>query len=58
MKNSRTVLYRKRTHLFRLIKFLRNGVIYMILWKVMLNQTGHRALCVLYNLGDSRNHIM
>jgi len=57
-ENSRSVLYRKLETFIPLIKFLRNNEIYMILWKIMLNRTGHSALCVVDNLGDSRKHIM
>ena len=39
-------------------KFLRNRAILTILWKIMLNKTDHSSVCVLDNLGDSRNHIM
>jgi len=40
--------------IIRLINFSRSRAVWVKMWKVILNQTGRSALCVVDNLGDSR----
>jgi hypothetical protein len=49
---------KNKTLLFQSINFSRNHAICVIMWKIMLNQTGQSALCVVDNLGVSRTQNM
>ena len=47
MEISRTVLFRIKTGLLRLINFLRNGAIYMTLWEIISNQRARFAFWII-----------
>jgi len=48
-KFSYKVVEKIKPHVLRLINFSRNRAVCVIMWKVKLNQTGHRAVCMLGN---------
>ena len=57
-KLSYKVVEKIKPHVSRLMNFSKNRAIYVIMWKIMLSQTGHIAVCMLDNWGDTRTRIM